>query len=60
MSHIKNYSQETGKGLEYYSSKYENFIVLGGFNAQMSNPLMSKFLYQRQVVRERIIRNFYP
>ena len=45
MSHIKNYSQETGKGLEYYSSKYENFIVFGGFNAQMSNPLMSKFLY---------------
>ena len=43
MSHIKNHLQEIGKGLEYFSSKYENFIVLGDFNAEMSNPHMSEF-----------------
>ena len=37
LSHIKNPLQEIGKGL-YYSSKYENFIVLDDFNAEMSNP----------------------
>ena len=36
-SRIKNHLQEIGKGLDYYSSKYENFIVLGDFNAEMSN-----------------------
>ena len=43
MSHIKNHLQEIGKGLQYYSSKYENFIVLDDFNAEMSNPHMSEF-----------------
>ena len=43
MSHIKNHLQEIGKGLEYYSSKYENFIVLGDFNEEMPNPHMSEF-----------------
>ena len=31
------------KGLDYYSSKYENFIVLADFNAEMSNPRKSEF-----------------
>ena len=31
------------KGLDYYASKYENFIVLGNFNAEISNPHMSEF-----------------
>ena len=35
MSNIKNHLQEIGKGLDYYFSKYENFIVLGDFNAEM-------------------------
>ena len=43
LSHIKNHLQEIGKGLDYYSSKYENFVVLGEFNAQMSSPHMSEF-----------------
>ena len=43
MSHIRNHLQEIGKGLEYYSSKHESFIVLGGFSADMSNPQMSEF-----------------
>ena len=43
LSHIENHLQEIGKGLQYYSSKYENFIVLVDFNAEMSNPHMSEF-----------------
>ena len=35
--------QEMGKGLEYYSSKYENLLVVDVFNADMSNPHMSEF-----------------
>ena len=43
LSHIKNHLQEIGKGLECYSSKYENFVMLGDFNIEMSNPHMSEF-----------------
>ena len=42
LSHIKNPLQEIGKGL-YYSSKYENFIVLDDFNAEMSSSHISEF-----------------
>ena len=42
LSHIKNHVQENGKALEYYSSKYENVIVLVDFNAEMSNPRLSE------------------
>ena len=31
------------KGLALYSSKYENFIVLGNFNVGMDNSDMSVF-----------------
>ena len=43
LSHIKNHSWEIGKRLEKYSSKYDNFIVLGGFHAEVSNLHMSEF-----------------
>ena len=43
LSHIKNHLQEIGKGLQYYSLKYENVIVLGDFNVEMSNPRRSEF-----------------
>ena len=43
LSYIKNYLEEIRKWLEYYSSKYENFIVLSDFAAKMSNPHMSEF-----------------
>ena len=43
LSHIKNTLQEIAKGLEYYSSKYENFKVLGNFNAKMSTSHMNEF-----------------
>ena len=43
LTHIKSYLQEIGKGLDYYSLKYSNFIVLGDFNAEISNCHMSEF-----------------
>ena len=43
MSHIKNHLQEIGKGLQYYKSRYETFIVLGDLNTEMSNSNMSEF-----------------
>ena len=43
LTHIKSYLQEIGKGLDYYSLKYSNFIVLGDFNAEISNSHMSEF-----------------
>ena len=43
LSHVINHLQEIGKGLQHYSSKYENFIVLGDFNAEMSNPHRTEF-----------------
>ena len=43
MSHVKNHLRETEKGIEYYLLKHGNLIVLGDFNAEMSNPHMSEF-----------------
>lgn len=43
LSHIKNHLQEPGEGTEDYSSKYKHFIVLGHFNAEMSNTYVSDF-----------------
>lgn len=43
LNHLKNYSQVAGSELEYYSSKFENLIVLGDFNAKKSNLHMSEF-----------------
>ena len=43
LSHIKSHLQEIRNRLDYYSSKYENFMVLGKFNVEISNPHMIKF-----------------
>ena len=40
---LNNHIQNISKGLDFYSSKYDNFIVLGDFNAETSNPIVSKF-----------------
>ena len=42
LSHMKNHFQATEEELEYYSSKYEDFIVLGDFNVAKLNPHMSE------------------
>ena len=35
--------QNISRGLDFYSSKYDNFIVLGDFNAETSNTIISEF-----------------
>ena len=40
---IKSYLENLHKGLALYSSKYENFIVLGDFNVGMDNSDMTVF-----------------
>ena len=40
---LNNHIQNISKGLDFYSSKYGNFIVLGDFNADTSNTTISEF-----------------
>ena len=42
---IKSHIEILHKGLALYSSKYENFIVLGDFNVDMDNSYMTVFCY---------------
>ena len=37
LNNIKDHLVEIKKGLEFYSSKYENSIILGDFNAKVEN-----------------------
>ena len=37
ISLIQNHTVSLNKNLDFYSSKYENFIVVGDFNAGMTN-----------------------
>ena len=32
-----------GRGIDFYSSKYDNFVVLGDFNTEISNSFMEQF-----------------
>ena len=43
VSHIQNHTVNLSKNLEFYSSKYENFIVIGDFNAEMTNNYLEEF-----------------
>ena len=36
VSHIQNHTVNLTKNLDFYSSKYENFIVIGDFNTEMT------------------------
>ena len=40
---LNNHIQNISRGLDFYSSKYDNFIVFGDFNAETSNTTISKF-----------------
>ena len=40
---IQNHTANLSKNLEFYSSKYENFIVIGDFNAAMANSCLQEF-----------------
>ena len=43
VSHIQNHTVNLSKNLDFYSSKYENFIVIGDFNAEMTNNYLEEF-----------------
>ena len=32
-----------GRGIDFYSSKYDNFIALGDFNTEASNSILEQF-----------------
>ena len=40
---IQNHTVNLSKNLDFYSSKYENFIVIGDFNAEMTNSYLEEF-----------------
>ena len=40
---LNNHIQNISRGIDVYSSKYDNFIVLGDFNAETSNTTISEF-----------------
>ena len=42
VSHIQNHTINLGKNLNFYSSKYENFIIIGDFNAEMTNNYLEE------------------
>ena len=43
LNSIQNHLVQLSKKFDFYSSKYENFIVLGDFNAEMTNTHMEEF-----------------
>ena len=43
VSLIENHLKCISRGLDYYSSKYENFIILGDLNTEITNDYMSQF-----------------
>ena len=40
---LNNHIQSISKGLDFYSSKYDNFIFRGDFNVETSNATISEF-----------------
>ena len=40
---IQNHTVNLSKNLHFYSSKYENFIVIGDFNAEITNSYLEEF-----------------
>ena len=40
---IQNHTANLSKNLDFYSSKYENFIVISDFNAEMTNNYLEEF-----------------
>ena len=43
ISKIQNHLKYLSMGLDFYSSKYENYILMGDFNADLSNNSLSEF-----------------
>ena len=43
VSHIQKHTVNLSKNLDFYSSQYENFIVIGDFNPEMTNNYLEEF-----------------
>ena len=43
LNSIQNHLAQLSKKFDFYSSKYENFIVMGDFNAEMTNTHLEQF-----------------
>ena len=43
VSLIQNHTGNLSENLDFYSSKYENFFVIGDFNAEMTNSYLEEF-----------------
>ena len=40
---IADHLHYIGRGIDFYSSKYDNFVVLGDLNTEISNSFMEQF-----------------
>ena len=43
LNSIQNHLAQLNKKFNFYSSKYENIVLLGNFNAEMTNTHMKEF-----------------
>ena len=52
---IRDHLQQTENGINYYSKTYENFILIGDFNAEISDTIVDSFCAIHKFKR---LRNF--
>ena len=60
VSHIQDHTVNLSKNLDFYTSKYENFIVIDDFNAEMTNNYLEEFcgsFYRVKNFIDHILRN---
>ena len=55
---LNNHIQNISRGVDFHSSKYDNFIVLRYFNTETSNPTITEFCTTKDV-KEKILGATY-
>ena len=55
---LNNHIQNISRGVDFHSSKYDNFIVLRYFNTETSNPTIFEFCTAKDV-KEKILGATY-
>ena len=55
---LNNHIQNISRGVDFHSSKYDNFIVLRYFNTETSNPTIFEFCTAKGV-KEKILGATY-
>ena len=55
---ISNHLKEIGNNLDLLSSKYDNYLLMGDFNAEPSEPVISDFceIYNTKNKRENMLQ----